>query len=99
MSIYVAIYIADIRTPWVRSLKEKRGIIKPVTEKLKVRFPVSVARLDGLNEHAWERVGVSAISADGVWLEGLLERVHSFVCAQGSYEVEVVSRSVEIWDL
>ena len=97
--IYIAIYIADIRTPWVKSLKEKRGLIKPVVEKLKVRLPVSVARLDGLNEHHWERVGVSAISADGVWLEGLLERVHGFVCSQGSFEVEVVSSSVEIWDV
>lgn len=99
MSIYVAIYIADIRTPWVKSLKEKRRIVKPVVEKLKVRLPVSVARLDGLNDYTWERVGVSAISADGVWLEGLLERVHSFVCAQGSYEVQVVSSSVEVWDV
>ena len=99
MPIYIAVYIADLRTPWVRSLKEKRGIIKPVAEKLKTRFPVSVARLDGLNAHAWERLGVTAISHDALWLESLLERVHSFVSSQGDYAVEVLSQAVEVWEL
>ncbi len=97
--IYIAVYIVDLSMPWVTSLKEKRGMITPVTEKLKVRFPVSVARLDGLNAHDWERIGVTAISHDGVWLESLLARVDTFVRANGSYEVKVCESAVEIWDL
>ena len=46
-----------LEMPWVASLKEKRSLIKPVTEKLKVRFPVSVARLAGLDAHEWELIG------------------------------------------
>ena len=99
MPIYIAVYIADIRTPWVQSLKEKRSVIKPVTEKLKQKFPVSVARLDGLNEHAWERVGVTAIHRDRAWLESLLNKVHSFIAAQGRFSVDTLDSVVEIWDL
>lgn len=97
--IYIAVYIADLSMPWVTSLKEKRGLVTPVTERLKVRFPVSVARLDGLNAHDWERIGVTAISHDGVWLESLLERVDKFVRANGNFEVNVRESLVEIWDL
>lgn len=97
--IYIAVYVADLRMPWVASLKEKRGLVSPVTEKLKIRFPVSVARLDGLNAHDWERIGVTAISHDALWLESLLGRVDAFVRANGSYEVEVRESSIDIWDL
>ena len=84
--------------PWVRSLKEKRALMLPVTEKLKSRFPVSVARLDGLEAHDWELIGATAISHDPVWLEGLLNKVGDFVSAQGDYRVAESSVEVEMWD-
>ncbi len=81
----------------MKSLKEKRGLIKPVVEKLKVRFPVSAARLDGLNAHDWELIGVSAISHDAVWLEGLLNRVGDFVAAHSGATVAESSVEIERW--
>jgi uncharacterized protein len=98
-NIYVAIYIADLQMPWVESLKEKRAMILPVTEKLKSRFPVSVARLDGLNSHVWERIGVTSLHHDYGWLESLLNKVHDFVVSNGSYEVKVIDQVVEVWEL
>lgn len=97
-NVYLAVYIADLQFDWVRSLKEKRAHILPITEKLKNRFPVSVARLDGLNVHDWERIGVTAISHDAVWLGDLLNRVHQFV-AQHNPDVVVLEQVVEVWDL
>ena len=97
--IYIGVYVADLEMPWVTSLKEKRSLVRPVTERLKTRFPVSVARLDGLNEHGWERIGATAISADPVWLDGLLNKVHSFVAAHGDYRVRFSDISVEVWDV
>ena len=83
--------------PWVRSLKEKRALIKPVTEKLKVRFPVSVARLGGLDVHDWELIGATAISSDPVWLEGMLGKVGDFVAAHGVYRVAMSRVELELW--
>lgn len=99
MPVYIAIYLADIQTPWVKSLKEKRSVIKPVTEKLKQKFPVSVARLDGLNAYGWERVGVTAIHADRAWLESLLSKIHHFVAAQSNCDVQIIDSVVEVWDV
>ena len=98
-NIYIGVYIADLQMPWVRSLKEKRSLIRPVTEKLKLRYPVSVARLDGLNEHVWERIGATAISHDPKWLDDVLNKVHSFVSANGDYRVGSWDISIDVWDV
>ena len=50
MKAYLGLYTARLETP-ARSLKEKRALIKPALERLKARFPVSAARLYGLD--AW----------------------------------------------
>ena len=96
-TVYVGVYLARLEMPWVGSLKEKRSLIKPVTEKLKVRFPVSVARLGGLDAHDWELVGATAISSDPVWLEGMLGKVGDFVAAHGVYRVAQSSVELELW--
>jgi uncharacterized protein len=84
---YIGVYTARLEMPWVSNLKEKRALIRPVTERLKARFPISVARLDGLDAHDWEIIGVVSISHDATWLEGVLQDVSSFVTASGEYTV------------
>jgi uncharacterized protein len=85
---YIGVYTAKLEMPWVSNLKEKRALIRPVTERLKARFPVSVARLDGLDAHDWEVIGVVSISHDATWLDGVLNDVSSFVVASGEYSVK-----------
>jgi uncharacterized protein YlxP (DUF503 family) len=84
-----------LETPGSRSLKEKRALILPITEKLKARFPVSVARLAGLEAHGWELIGVTAISHDPRWLQGMLSKVEDFVSARA--QVGECSLEVELW--
>ena len=97
-NIYVGVYQARLEMPWVHSLKEKRALVKPVVEKLKVRFTVAAARLDGLNEHTWETLGVTALSSDRVGLEALLRRVEAFVAAGGEYRVTDSRLDIELWE-
>ena len=96
--VYVGVLLVTLETPAVHSLKEKRSLILPITERLKARFPVSVARLDGLNAHAWERIGVSAISADPGWLERVLGSALAFVEGRG-LGVRASSIEVDVWDV
>jgi uncharacterized protein YlxP (DUF503 family) len=95
-NVYIGVYLARLETPWARSLKEKRALIKPVAERLKARFPVSVARLAGQDSHGWELLGVTAISHDAVWLEGMLGKVADFV-ESGDCRVTYSSLEVELW--
>lgn len=96
-AVYVGVVTVRFETPFARSLKEKRSLIKPITETLKARFPLSVARLDGLDAHDWETIGAVAIASDPVWLRGMLERAVEFVVSRG---VPVAESRVEIdvWD-
>jgi uncharacterized protein YlxP (DUF503 family) len=97
-NVYVGVYQARLEMPWVGSLKEKRALVKPVVERLKVRFAVSAARLSGADEHAWETIGVTAISSDRAGLERLLRKVEGFVAAQGDYRVTASSLDIELWE-
>jgi len=87
MKAYLGIYTARLEMPWVKSLKEKRALIKPTIERLRSRFPVSAARLAGQDDHSWEVVGFSLIGYDGVWVETVLREAADFIAAQAEYQV------------
>jgi uncharacterized protein YlxP (DUF503 family) len=93
----VAVLIVDVEMPWVQSLKEKRGVITPLIERLRHRFALSVARLDGLDAHRWERLGVVAIGADRTVLERLMGRARDTVAAA---DLRIVRERLDIepWD-
>lgn len=84
---YVGILTLRLEMPWVSNLKEKRALVRPVVERLKVRFPVTVARLDGLNAHDWELIGVTTISNDHEWIEQTLKMASDYVASGGEYRV------------
>jgi uncharacterized protein YlxP (DUF503 family) len=65
----------EIYLPESRSLKDKRQVLRSLKDRLRHRFNVSVAELDG--QDSWQRavVGVVAIAADAPYLEGALRAV------------------------
>ena len=68
----VAVLIVDVDVPGAASLKQKRSVMVPLTERLRSRFKVSVARLAGLDSYRWERLGVCVMGSDPKVLEDLL---------------------------
>ncbi len=84
---YIGALTLRLEMPWVSNLKEKRALVRPVVERLKVRFPVTVARLDGLDAHDWELIGVTTISNDFDWIEQTLKMASDFVASGGEYRV------------
>lgn len=95
MKAYLGIYTARLEMPWVKSLKEKRALVKPTIERLRSRFPVSAARLAGQDDHGWEVVGFSLIGYDGVWVETVLREAADFIATQAEYQVVNSSWSIE----
>lgn len=96
-TVYVGVLLVTVDTRGVDSLKGKRALLMPVTEKLKTRFPVSVARLDGLDSHDWERIGLSAISNDRSWIERTLLSALAFIEGRG-LPIRDSSVDIEVWD-
>lgn len=94
--MWVGVLLIDLETPGCESLKAKRALVKPVVERLKSRYPLSVARLEGVEAYDWERIGASAISHDRDWLDGMLRKALGFVEGRG-LRVRESSVEVETW--
>jgi uncharacterized protein len=93
---YTGLYTVRLSMPWVQSLKEKRALVRPVVERLKARFPVSVARLDGLNDHDFEVIGIVTIHSDYQWIEELLRNVADFIASNGEYQLSQEETSIDV---
>ena len=91
---YVGVLTVRVEMPWVGNLKEKRALVRPVVERLKARYPLTVARLDGLDAHDWEVIGVATLSNDYGWVEETLRMAADFIAREGEYRV--VSEEMEI---
>ncbi|WP_293915165.1 DUF503 family protein [Deinococcus sp.] len=91
---YIGSLMVRLEMPWVSNLKEKRALVRPVVERLKARFPLTVARLDGLNAHDWEIIGVVTVSNDRQWVEETLQLAADFIAAQGEYRVTEEVRGI-----
>ena len=84
---YVGVLTVRVEMPWVGNLKEKRALVRPVVERLKARYPLTVARLDGLDAHDWEVIGVATLSNDYGWVEETLRMAADFIAREGEYRV------------
>jgi uncharacterized protein YlxP (DUF503 family) len=75
------------------SLKEKRRIVKSITQRLKARFNASVAEVD-LNDK-WKNVviGVACVSNDSKHIDSTLSNIINFVENDG--RVVVVEQHTE----
>lgn len=84
---YIGVLTVRLDMPWVTNLKEKRALVRPVVERLKTRFPLTVARLDGLDAHDWEVIGVATLSNDYGWVEETLRMAADYIAREGPYRV------------
>lgn len=97
VATFVAVAHLQLRMPWVRSLKEKRGVVVPIAERLRRRYPLAVARVAGLDAYDWERLALVAVGTDPDALRGVMEAAERLVAGSG---VELAWRrlDVEVWD-
>ncbi|WP_236791757.1 DUF503 domain-containing protein [Amycolatopsis sp. GM8] len=73
----------------VRSLKQKRSIVRPLVAELRKRFEVAVAEAGHLDLHRRALLGVAAVAADGEHVRDVLDECERFVA--GRPELELLS--------
>ena len=80
-----------------RSLKEKRGVVRSVLQRIRNRFNVSAAEVGG--QGTWQRavIGVTTVGNDAGAARRVLEAVIAFV--EGIGLAEVTNSDVEILTL
>ena len=73
----------------VRSLKEKRSLVRPLVAELHRRFQLSVAEVGHLDLHRRASIGVSVVSPDRHHAVSVLDEVERAV--SGHPELQVLS--------
>ncbi len=89
----------ELLIPSSHSLKEKRGVVKPILEGARRRFQVAAAEV--AYQDKWQRtsLGFAAVGADSEHLSSVLRRVERFVWSFP--EIEVLASDVGFvpaWD-
>jgi hypothetical protein len=90
----VALERFDLRIPGCGSLKEKRHVVKGLTNGLRSTFNVAVAEVD--HHDLWQRtsIAVAAVSAEPYHLKKVMHEVERFVDRWA--EVEVLGAEVSM---
>ena len=88
--------VLEIRVHGSHSLKEKRGVVRSIVQRLRNRHNVSVAEVGG--QGTWQRavIGISAVGQDVPMVRGRLQAALSFV--ESLNLAEVMASDIEILD-
>ena len=80
--------------PWSHSLKEKRMVLRSITERIKNKFNVSVAEVDNQDLHQSIVLGIACVSNETSHVNSILQKVLDYI--EGNCEAEVVNSIIEI---
>jgi uncharacterized protein YlxP (DUF503 family) len=74
MTVHIATCIIELNLAGVRSLKEKRRIVKSILSRLPRQFNVAVAEVDRHDVWGSAVIGLVTVGNDTAYLHGLLEK-------------------------
>ncbi|MBF0165384.1 MAG: DUF503 domain-containing protein [Magnetococcales bacterium] len=92
----VGILEVRLELPGVRSLKEKRGIVKSLLERIRHRFEVACAEVDELDRWDGAGLGFAAVGNETGTVQSRLQKVANFIEDDGEtvmvdYRLEIVT--------
>jgi uncharacterized protein len=88
--MYVAALTLDVLLGDVRSLKQKRAVVRPLVAELRRRFPgAAVAETGHLDLHRRAEIGVAVVSATAANATQVLDECERLVAARP--EIELLS--------
>ena len=77
---------------WVHSLKEKRMIVRSITDKVKNKFNVSIAEVEDLDLHQSIVIGIACVSNSTKHSNSCIQNVIDFI----EENADAVVTSVEV---
>ena len=80
--MYVGALELDVLLGDVRSLKEKRSLVRPVIAELRRRFEVSVSEAGHLDLHRRALIGVAVVAPDAEHVQQVLDNCERLVACR-----------------
>ena len=90
----IAVMTFRLRAPWVRSLKEKRTIVRSLVTQLQNQFHVSAAETGEQDTHTLIEIGIAAVVPNRALADSLMEQVSRFT--EEHCEAEILEETREI---
>jgi len=89
--------VVELHVHGSQSLKEKRGVVRSLVQRLRNRFNVSVAEIGG--QDTWQRavLGIASTGSDRAYVRGQLDKALVFI--EDMHLAEVTDSDVEILEL
>jgi uncharacterized protein YlxP (DUF503 family) len=87
--MYVGTLSFDLLLGDVRSLKEKRSVVRPIVAELRRKYAVSVAEVGDQDLYRRAEIGVAVVSGELGHLKDVLDRCERWMAARP--EVELLS--------
>jgi uncharacterized protein YlxP (DUF503 family) len=89
--------VVELHVHGSQSLKEKRGVVRSLVQRLRNRFNVSVAEIGG--QDTWQRavLGIASTGSDRSYVRGQLDKALVFI--EDMHLAEVTDSDVEILEL
>ena len=94
MGMIVGLCTIELFIPDSQSLKDKRQVVLSVKDRLREKFNVSVAEVDG--QDLWQRavLGLACVANDGRHVNQVLDQALNLI--RGNPAVEIVQSRVEM---
>jgi uncharacterized protein YlxP (DUF503 family) len=92
--MHVGVCTIHIRLLESDSLKDKRRVVKSIKDRVRNKFNVSIAEIDGLDKWQWATLGVACVSNDSRFTNSVLSNVVEFINGIGmaelvDYEIDI----------
>jgi hypothetical protein len=91
----VGLLTLEIYVPGITSLKQKRGVVKPLLARLRSEYNVSVAEVEDQDQLGHAVIAVACVSASADYVHGLLTKVAESVSAW-RLDAELIDYQVEM---
>jgi uncharacterized protein YlxP (DUF503 family) len=94
--LVVGVLVADVLLGDVRSLKQKRGLVRPIVAELRRRFDVAAAETGGQDLYRRAEISVTAVSGEHAHVVEVLAGCERLLA--GRPEVELLSTRQRVLD-
>jgi len=88
----VGVMTAQLHLNGIGSLKEKRSIVKSLTERLKNRFNASIAEVDHNDSKLSAVVGIAVVSNQKLFIDQQFDSIINFMRNDGRFYLGQVER-------
>ncbi len=73
--LHIGVLQFDMEIRWSQSLKDKRGVLRSLKDRIRRKFNVSISEIEEMDNLTLARLGAVQASNDAQYLQGALEKL------------------------